>query len=129
MKNVVVEMHIPISFNQGGKWKIGVTTADFPKEKPAKPHLYQGHASSLRISNYEGCDRTGPVETPEYSFLELSDNREWNWPIFNFRCATPLADPQGTDLFLQTHRSGTRARRSRWWTSSANPRVKTGRKK
>ncbi len=90
VKSVVVEMHIPISFNQGGKWKIGDTEADFPKEKPAKPHLFQGHAPALHISNFEG--RSLDVQTPEYSFLQLTDNREWNWSIFHFRCTTPLAD-------------------------------------
>src|SRR5580765_624900 len=28
------EMHIPIAFNQGGKWKIGDREAEFPKQKP-----------------------------------------------------------------------------------------------
>jgi len=90
VKYVVLEMHIPISFNQGGRWKIADTEADFPKERPAKPHLYQGHALALRITDYEG--RSLEIQTPEYSFLQLTDNREWNWPIFHFRCTTPLAD-------------------------------------
>jgi hypothetical protein len=90
VKGVAVDMLIPIAFNQGGTWKIADVEAPFPKDKPAKPHLYQGHAQSLRITNYEG--RSLEVETPPYSFLELSDNREWNWSVFSFRCNIPLAD-------------------------------------
>jgi hypothetical protein len=82
------DMLIPISFNQGGRWMIGDKAGDFPKAKPEKPHLYQDHAPSLRIQNYEG--RILEVETPKYSFLQLTDNREWNWPIFNWRCTTPF---------------------------------------
>src|SRR3954471_15214233 len=74
------EMHIPIAFSQGGKWKIGDQEADFPKEKPARPHLYQGHAPALHITNYEG--KSLEVGMPENTFLELTDNREWNWSIF-----------------------------------------------
>lgn len=90
VKTIAVEMLIPIAFNQGGKWHIGESEANFPKEKPANPHLYQNHATALQITNYEG--RSLIVQTPEYSFLELTDNREWNWSIYGFRCATPLAN-------------------------------------
>jgi hypothetical protein len=90
VKAIAVEMLIPIAFNQGGFWHIGDKDADFPKEKPANAHLYQGHAPGLQITNYEG--RSLDLQTPAYSFLELTDNREWNWSIFGFRCATPLAD-------------------------------------
>ena len=100
VKNIAVEMHIPISFNQGGKWKLGETEAAFPKEKPAQPHLFQGHAPSLTISNYEG--RTLEVQTPEYSFLQLTDNREWNWSIFHFRCTIPLADRKQLAFNIKT---------------------------
>ena len=88
VKFVEVNLLIPISFNQGGKWMIGDKEASFPKEKPATPHLYQGHAPSVRIANYEG--RVLEVKTPQYSYLQLSDNREWNWPIFNWKSTTPL---------------------------------------
>jgi len=90
VKSIGVEMLIPIAFNQGGQWHIGEKEADFPKEKPANAHLFQGHAPALHISNYEGASMD--LQTPEYSVLELTDNREWNWPIFGFRCGTPLAD-------------------------------------
>ena len=101
----VLEMHIPISFNQGGSWQIGETPkVTFPKEKPPKPHLFQGHAPALRISDYAG--RSLEIKAPEYSFLQLTDNREWNWSIFHFRCNTPLAGAQGTHLHDPLLRGG-----------------------
>ena len=81
-------MLIPIAFNQGGRWMIGDKSGDFPKVKPPTPHLYQDHAPALLIQNYEG--KTLEIQTPEYSFLQLTDNREWNWPIFNWRSTTPF---------------------------------------
>ena len=95
VKVIQLDMHIPIAFNEGGKWKIGDKEGEFPKEKPAKPHLYQGNATLLKITNYEG--KSVLVGVPEYSFLELTDNREWNWAIFHFKSVTPV-DPGRTEL-------------------------------
>ena len=94
VKNVELHMHIPIAYNQGGSWKFGDKTGDFPKAKPASPHLFQGHAPALNLTNYEG--KTLTIATPEYSFLQLTDNREWNWPIFHFKCLTPFDASRST---------------------------------
>ena len=88
VKSIGLEMQIPIAFNQGGKWRAGDRQAEFPRAKPAQPHLFQGHATAFRITNYEG--RSLGFKLPEYSFVQLSDNREWNWPIFHFRAHTPI---------------------------------------
>ena len=29
------------------------------------------------------------IETPDYSFIQLTDNREWNWAIYNLRALIP----------------------------------------
>src|SRR6218665_255963 len=76
VKNIGLEMLIPIAFNQGGKWKIGTQEGQFPPETPAKPHLYQNPAPSLTITNFEG--KSLEVLVPENTFLQLTDNREWN---------------------------------------------------
>lgn len=88
VKFVSLEMQIPIGFNQGGSWKIGDQAGAFPVQKPASPHLYQNNAPTLQISNYEGKNLV--LKTPDYSFLQLTDNREWNWSIFHFKSTTPL---------------------------------------
>ncbi len=95
VKNVEWNMHIPISFNQGGSWKAGAKGEPFPKEKPANPHLLQDHADALTLTNYEG--RSLVLGVPQYTYLQLSDNREWNWPIFHFKGVTPF-DPNRQEL-------------------------------
>ena len=95
VKTTTLDMHIPIAFSQGGRWKLGDKEAEFPKEKPAKPHLYQGHAAAMEITNYEGKSLT--LKMPENSFLELTDNREWNWAIYHFKAHTPF-DPNRAEL-------------------------------
>jgi len=86
VKAIAVEMKIPIEFSEGGSWKIGGSGGAFPKDKPSMPHLYQDHARALEITK-EG--RSLVLKTPEYSFLQLTDNREWNWSIYNFRALVP----------------------------------------
>ena len=98
------DMHIPISFNQGGKWKIGDKEGEFPKEKPGKPHLYQGNTDTVQITNYEGRSLT--LKIPPYSYLELTDNREWNWAIFHVKGSTPFA-PDRKELSLTFTTQGT----------------------
>ncbi len=88
VKTIACEMHIPIALNQGGHWKIGGKDGEFPKEKPAKPHLFQDHAPTIRITNYEGSSLE--IAVPEFTFQQLTDNREWNWSIFNWRASTPV---------------------------------------
>lgn len=94
VKHYEMLMQIPIAYNQGGAWSIGDKSGSFPKAKPATPHLHQGHAPSLNITNYEG--RKLSISTPEYSFLQLTDNREWNWPIFHFKSVTPYDASRST---------------------------------
>lgn len=79
---------VDISFNRGGKWKAGDQSGDFPKEKPSKPQLFSGNASALSIINAQG-DKLN-IQAPDYTFTQLTDNREWNWPIFALKCFVPL---------------------------------------
>ncbi len=95
VKTFQADLFIPFSFNQGGSWQMGDKEAPFPQEKPAKPHLFQGGTTTFRIRNYEG--KSLVIQVPEYSFLQLSDNREWNWPIFQWRSFTPF-DPNRLEV-------------------------------
>jgi len=88
VKTVTVEMQIPIAFNQGGRWNIADQTAAFPVQKPAAPHLYSGNGNTFQLFNFEG--RGLVIGVPEFTFQQLSDNREWNWAIFNWKTFIPL---------------------------------------
>lgn len=88
VKTVTMEMLIDIAFNRGGTWRIGGQSMPFPVEKSAKPHLFQGNADTFVVTNALG--RGFRVSAPQYSFLELTDNREWNWSVFAFKIHTPI---------------------------------------
>ncbi len=88
VKNVSVVMLIDLAYSKGGKWKIGDKSGDFPREKPATPHLYQEHATQFLITNPQGQNLT--LSVPEYSYQQLTDNREWNWGIFAWKDVIPF---------------------------------------
>lgn len=100
-KTVELAMQVPIGFNQGGKWKMGDKGAAFPVQKPASPHLFQGNTSLTEITNYEG--KTLEVKVPDFAFLQLSDNREWQWSIFHWKAFVPLEPNKGK--FVVTFRT------------------------
>lgn len=106
VKYAQFDMHIPISFNQGGTWRVGDKGGEFPKLKPATPHLFQGNSTTLKITNYEG--RNLLLKMPDYSFLQLSDNREWNWPIFHLKAVVPVL-PDRPELSVSITSEGTTA--------------------
>lgn len=93
-KSLRMEMLIDFSYASGGSWKIGDgAETPFPAEKPANPHLYQGNAERLTLRDSQGATLT--LQTPPYSFQQLSDNREWGWKTFHwqFNVARPDAGP------------------------------------
>ena len=92
LKKLTMEMLIGISFNRGGKWRIGDKESSFPVEKPTKPHLFQGSADRIVITNAQ--TRSLNITPPAYSFLELTDNREWNWGTFALKIHTPFLPDQ-----------------------------------
>jgi hypothetical protein len=87
VKTIRLPMLIDFNFASGGSWKAGSVEQPFPPDKPAKPHLFQGTASSLVLKNFEG--KTLGLDLPPYSFQQLQDNREWGWKIFGWYAAVP----------------------------------------
>ncbi len=86
-----VQMLIDFSFSEGGKWQIGGGDPQlFPKDKPAKPNLFQGNETTFRLTNFEG--RQLSFQMPQWTYHQLQDNREWNWKIFEWVFWSPL-DP------------------------------------
>jgi hypothetical protein len=78
---------IDINFSKGGAWKCGDKSGAFPREKPANPHLFQGNCSTFQLSNAQG--QTLALRVPDYAYEQVTDNREWGWGIFAFRCTAP----------------------------------------
>ena len=77
-----LEANIPFAMNEGGTYRIDEgTITPFPMQKPDKPHLFQGHPKSITLTA-PGGDAVKLSDFPEGTYLQLQDNREWNWPIF-----------------------------------------------
>ena len=87
-RSLKMEMLVDFSYASGGAWKMdnGAETP-FPPEKPAKPFLYQGHAEKFMLRDPRGATLT--IQTPQYSFQQLTDNREWNWKTFHWQFSVP----------------------------------------
>ncbi|MCX7009792.1 MAG: hypothetical protein NTY53_21545 [Kiritimatiellaeota bacterium] len=85
-----LDMLIDINFSKGGSWKCGEKTGEFPRSKPANPHLFQGNCTTFQLNNAQG--QTLGLRIPDYSYEQVTDNREWNWPIFAYRFTSPF-DP------------------------------------
>ena len=100
VKNLQWETLIDIAFSKGGKWKIGDKDGLFPREKPATPHLFSGHATKTQITNAQGQSLT--LQVPDFSFVQLTDNREWNWPIFAWKSVRPFNADEKTLTFVIT---------------------------
>jgi hypothetical protein len=94
VKSLRAQMLIDFSYVNGGSWKIGDgKETPFPTQKPAKPHLFQGNAETLTLRNFEGA--TWQVHVPPHSFQQLTDNREWNWKVFNWQFDAPCPTGSG----------------------------------
>ena len=96
LKTYRMEMLIDFGFSEGGTWQIGSSGAmPFPRIKPARPHLHQGNATTFALTNFEGKRLTFAL--PPYAYEQLTDNREWNWKIFNWMFVAPFdrSNPRG----------------------------------
>jgi hypothetical protein len=94
VKSLRADMLIDFSYVNGGSWQIGQgKEMPFPAQQPAKPHLFQGNADTLKLRNFEGATLT--VRVPPYSFQQLTDNREWDWKIFGWQFSAPYATAAG----------------------------------
>lgn len=78
---------IDIGFAKGGTWKVGDQSGVFPVEKPKVPQIASLNATSFMLKNAQGQSLS--VTTPDYAFQQLTDNREWNWAIFNWQFIVP----------------------------------------
>lgn len=65
-----VEMFIDFGLNEGGTWQTeGGQATPFPKQKPAKPFLYQGNNGRLKLANAQGKTRDVSADDAYYTGL------------------------------------------------------------
>ncbi len=88
VKLVGSSAQIPFSFATGGRWQAGGGEPQpFPESQPAKAHLYQGGGNEFAIHDLAG--KVLRFTIPDYSYIQFTDNREWNWKIFTVRHHSP----------------------------------------
>jgi hypothetical protein len=80
LKAFSTHLLIPPNFSEGGTWRAGEASGAFPPEKPAKPHLYQNHTRRFEFADINS--RRLGFDLPEHTFVQVQDNREWNWNTF-----------------------------------------------
>ena len=109
LKTLGMSMPIGGQYGEGGTWMIGKAEAKpFPAQKPAKPHLFQGHAGAFTFTDASG--HTLSVSGfPEYAYQELTDLREWGTMNFSWRLSLPLNQAQYTLLISETPNSASAA--------------------
>lgn len=91
---------IDIAFAKGGTWKIGEAAGAFPTNKPQVPQLLSANATAFSIQNAQGNSLA--IQTPDYAFQQLTDNREWNWAVFHWQCIIPYAADRNSVKFKIT---------------------------
>ena len=79
-QHVGTEMFIPFTFCGTGAWRVDGKDGVFPKEKKPGGKLFQGHGQDVTLIDINQEKLT--LKFPQYTFLEVQDNREWNWSIF-----------------------------------------------
>ncbi len=97
VKSFSTTMLIDISFGRGGKWNAGGKEGVFPKDKASPAHFFSGNVDTVAISN--GAGDKLDVKLPEYTFVQLTDNREWNWPIYALRSFVNVSPGMTTAKF------------------------------
>jgi hypothetical protein len=83
-----MDMLIDFTFSQGGTWRVDSKSEAFPALKPAKPQIFQGNGKTFELVSME--NRTLTITVPDYSFVQVQDNREWNWKTFHFSAIVAL---------------------------------------
>ena len=73
------EMYVPITFNQGGKWHVDSKSGDFPLVKGGAK-LFQGNTRAFAVSDPNNAKLA--LRFSSGTWMEVQDNREWNWAIF-----------------------------------------------
>ena len=79
-QNPFCELFVPFNFNQGGRWRVDATRGEFPATR-TKTKLYQGGGATYAVSDPNGAELQLTF-SPSVPWIELQDNREWNWNIY-----------------------------------------------
>lgn len=83
----LLSMLVPPSFIQGGQWRVDQREGAFPFALGLSEKLFQGNAREIAVKDVNG--ETLALEFPVGTFMEVQDNRKWNWNTFEYRILLP----------------------------------------
>jgi len=87
-KKFHIGMTVGQQYGDGGTWKVGSGEPQpFPKEKPEKPHLFQGNSDLFTLTDAAGHALT--LNVPAHTYQQLQDNREWGAKVFQWQAWIP----------------------------------------
>ena len=82
LRSMRFEALVPFAMNEGGGYRVNQdAVVPFPMEKPERPHLYQGGANEFTLIAPNG-EAFSINNLPAGTYLQIQDNREWNWAMF-----------------------------------------------
>lgn len=81
-------MLIDIGFAKGGTWKIADTAGAFPETKATPPQIASMNGTSFVLKNAQGQSLS--ITTPDFTFQQITDNREWNWATYHWQFFVPF---------------------------------------
>lgn len=94
VKSWKMTMLIDIGFAKGGSWRIADKEGVFPADKSSPPQFASLHGTQFVLKNAQG--QSLKVTTPDYAFQQLTDNREWNWAVYNWQFFVPFGPDKTT---------------------------------
>ncbi len=109
---LTMRMILPLSLRDGGSWRVGEQKGTFPAGLTrGKPHFFQGHGADFEFGDDAG--RTLSIVNPAPGlFQQLTDNREWNWPVYGWQFWSVVGDGRAQTLTI-TGREGAAGRAAR----------------
>lgn len=95
MRSAIIRWLIPYNFAMGGKWAMGdEPPVAFPTTMLDKAEVGSSHANTFTLFDASQKALKMTVNGPAGQFLQLQDNRHWDWKIFqlqiicNFKTST-----------------------------------------
>jgi hypothetical protein len=96
------------NYQKGGTWQVdGGAAKPFPADfSGGSENLFANNGSSITLTDARG---NGVVfHVPPYAYLELKDNRKWNWAIFDWYTTVPIT-PDATEYRITVAAAGASA--------------------
>lgn len=91
---------LPLSLRQGGSWRIGEQKGVFPTSLTSgKPHFFQGDGGDFELADGSGLTLSLVNPAPGL-FQQLTDNREWNWPVYGWQFWSMVGDGRTQTLTI-----------------------------